>query len=208
MDLSLLQYRAMQIPGAQKVGNKLEETTRILRDIEFNCTTEITGVIFGAVLRINRDLFPNIHIWRPAGNNTYRMVPESVRVIYYSTNNVTTSGVFEYSFASPISVANGDLLGISQPSLSDSRLRVYYINGMNGFVSYSVISSSTSENLASLTPITNELVLVYPVTGMHVHECEMSNYNFPFYILQQMGIVSRAQQMLIQSERMHWEYTQ
>ena len=164
INLSLLQYRAAQIPNEREVGERLDREIRIIKDIQFNCTAEITKIILGLDVRRNRELYPNVHIWRPIGN-TYNIVPDSERTIYYSTNNVSTNGVFEYPLDPPIPVQNGDILAVSQPPQTDSQVRLYSIldNEVN-FESYSIVLSSTSVTLSAMTANT-DLVLVYPITS-------------------------------------------
>ena len=92
----------------------------------------------------------------------------SERTIYYSTSNVSTSGVYEYPLNPPIPVMSGDLLAISQPEEGDSVVRVYYISGIS-FHSSQQSFGSSNINL-SISPTTNQLILVYPVTGKtHTH---------------------------------------
>ena len=85
----------------------------------------------------NRQLFPSVQIWRPIRpdkpSNHYYPVPGSERTIYYSTNNVSTNGVFEYPLDPPIPVQSEDILAISQPPQGNSIFRVYYIQNVTTF---------------------------------------------------------------------------
>ena len=173
MDFDLVKYRAGRI-DISRIGNDLDDKIRILTEYQFNCsTTNIISVIVGGDLRTinnNRQLFPNVQIWRPEESdpNRYDLVPDSERTIYYSTNNVSTNGVFEYPLDPPIPVQSGDILAISQPSQGDSIFRVYYIQGDINFDSYAVSFDSSTVDLSG-SPITSDLILVYPITGELYH---------------------------------------
>ena len=148
--------------------DKLSNETRILTEYQFNCSTNITSVIIGGDLRTpnsNRLLFPSVQIWTPAPYRPKKYVPvmDSERTIYYSTNNVSTNGVFEYPLDPPIPVQFGDLLSISQPLQEDSIFRVYYTKLVN-FESHKVFLGSKGADLSNI-PINDNLVLVYPITG-------------------------------------------
>ena len=137
MDLSLVKYRAQQ-RNNQRLTTALDNELRVLQEYQFNCSsTNITSLILGIDVRRatgSRTLFPSVQVFRSNGDP----VTGSERTIYYSTSNVSTSGVYEYPLNPPISVTDEDLLAVSQPSQQNSVVRVYY---------------------------SNELILVYPVTG-------------------------------------------
>ena len=174
MDFDLIKYRAKTV-GISKKGYSLSNEIRLLSEYQFNCSsTTITSVIVGGDLRTpnnNHQLFPSLQIWRPVGPGRfhhYYPVLGSERTIYYSTNNVSTNGVFEYPLDPHISVQSGDRLAISQPSQVDSIFRVYYIQDVVNFDSYKVSFGSMEEFLSG-SPINNDLVLVYPITGELYH---------------------------------------
>ena len=176
MDFDLIKYRAKTV-GISKKGYNLSNEIRLLTEYQFNCSsTTITSVIVGGDLRArnnNRQLFPSVQIWRRQGEdevriNRYYRIDSSVRTIYYSTHNVSTNGVFEYPLDPPISVQNGEILAISQPSQENSIFRVYYIQDVVSFDSYKVSFSAIATELYG-SPITSDLVLVYPITGELYH---------------------------------------
>ena len=164
MELPLVTYRAQRIgttnlPESYVGNNRL----RVLQEYQFNCSsTNITSLILGINIRRatnRRKLFPSVQVFRPNGS----LVTGSERTIYYSTSNVSTSGVFEYPLNPPIPVMSGDLLAVSQPSQGDSVVRVYYISGITAN-SQRFNYGDTNVNL-SQNPTTDRLILVYPVTG-------------------------------------------
>ena len=166
MDQSLVTHRAQGI-GNNLVGAYLSNELRILQEYEFDCITNITSFFLGIDVRIateTRMLFPSIQIFRrnSVHFNQFDLIDGSERVIYYSTSNISTSGVFEYALNPPMNITHRDLLAVSQPPEESSVVRVYYING----------ASSNSESISfgsrsvTLNPtITNQSILIYPVTG-------------------------------------------
>ena len=173
-----MKYRAQRI-GMNQPENYLSNTLRVLQEYQFNCSsTNINSLILGINIRTTRNewnsnsltLFPSVQVFRPNGSivNQYNLVTGSERTIYYSTSNVSTSGVYEYPLNPPISVMSGDLLAVSQPPQDRSAVRVYYIRGVSFRSSQQSIGSSNI-NLNN-SPVTNQLILVYPVTGKpHTH---------------------------------------
>ena len=174
MELPLVEYRAQRI-GMNLPEKYLNNTLRVLKEYQFNCSsTTITSLILGINIRTatnSRTLFPSVQVFRPDGSiiNRYHLVTGSERTIYYSTSNVSTSGEYEYPLNPPIPVMSGDLLAVSQPEQANSIIRVYYINEISFISSQTKPIRSTTVNLGS-SPITNQLILVYPVTGKtHTH---------------------------------------
>ena len=174
MDFDLIKYRAKTV-GISKKGYNLSNEIRFLTEYQFNCSsTTITRVIVGGDLRTpnnNRQLFPIVQIWRRQGKDHVRQnryYGVTNRTIYYSTNNVSTNGVFEYPLDPPIPVQSGDILAISQPSQENSIFRVYYIKDVVNFDSYKVSFGSIEEFLSG-SPINSDLILVYPITGELYH---------------------------------------
>ena len=170
MALSLVEYRAQQIGADAVESGYMNEKLRVLQEYQFNCSsTNITSLILGIDVRIAADprrFFPSVQVFRPNGSivNQYDLVTGSERTIYYSTSNVSTNGVYEYPLNPPIPVMKGDLLAVSQPRQGNSVVRVYYINNINFHSSQNISTGSTTVNLNN-SPTTNQLILVYPVTG-------------------------------------------
>ena len=163
-----MKYRAQQ-RNNQRLTTTLNNKLRVLQEYQFNCSsTNITRLILGIDVRRatgSRTLFPSVQVFRPNGNgNNYYLVTGSERTIYYSTSNVSTSGVYEYPLNPPISVMDEDLLAVSQPSQQNSVVRVYYSNQISFSSSQPVNYGFTTIDLSS-PPILDELILIYPVTG-------------------------------------------
>ena len=166
MQLSLLVKKASQNNSAPLNTRLLNDELRVLQEYQFNCSsTNITSLILGIDVRIAanpRRLFPSVQVFRPNGSivNQYDLVTGSERTIYYSTSNVSTSGVYEYPLNPPIPVMSGDLLAVSQPPDTDSIVGVHVIDSSQ--LSIRQPLGTTSFTLEGT--ISNELVLVYPIT--------------------------------------------
>ena len=163
MKLSLIKYRAKVLTTSAKPSACfLDNELRLLLEYQFLCpSTNITSLLLGIDVRAgdNYTKFPTVSVFRPDGDESLP-VPNSERVIYYSPSNVSISGVFEYPLNPPIPVISGDLLAVSQPKQWHSAVRVYYIKNIQ-FKSISY--KKDGRNVA------DQLVLVYPVTGMMKH---------------------------------------
>ena len=179
MELSLLKYRAERIgidPTQTYFGDETDDTQRVLQEYQFNCSsTNITSLVLGINIRRmgqNRTLFPGVRVFRPNGSDTYSLVTGSERTIYYSTSNVSTdTGGYQYPLNPPIPVMSGDLLAVSQPELTNSRVRIYSIDvdGIRFVSSQNMPIESSTVNLND-SVVTDQLILVYPVTGKtHTH---------------------------------------
>ena len=177
MSHSLVEYRARNLQSSA-IGSPLTEGVRVLQEYQFNCSSTITSLILGIDVRAGHRLLPSVQVFRRNGDSSqYDLVVGSERVIYYGTNNVSTSGVFEYPLNPPIPVMSGDLLAVSQPSPDFSIVRVHYIENVPGIrfnSSQYAFGSRSGVNLNNPL-ITDQLILVYPVTGMHSH-CSIYNY--------------------------------
>ena len=160
IDFSLLDYRARRI-GIDSIGTQLDDEISILSDIQFNCSTIINSVILGIDVRTRDNSFPSVQIWRPSGNSNYAFVPGSERFIFYTTENVSRTGIYDYPLEPPIEVEPGDLLAFSQPSQGDSSVREYYIDPVS-FNSYRIDFDERTADLSG-SPINDKLVLVYPI---------------------------------------------
>ena len=139
--------------------------------IKFECSTTITSVILGIVVRPeggNRRSFPSVQVWRPTGEESeYKLLAGSERSVVYTPANVSRTGVHEYPLIPSVSVAPGDMIAISQSIDSESVVRCYSIC-LNGFDSYKLDSGAIMTDLPphGNRTVNSELVLIYPVTVM------------------------------------------
>ena len=152
------------------------------------------GIDVRTVVSGSRYRFPSIQLWRPnpGSPGQYVVNTDSERFIYYSTSNISTNGVFEHPLNPPISVNSGDLLAISQPTGGESVVRVYYIDGIN-FKSREDSFGTSSTGLSG-TLHTDQLVLVYPITGTIIS----INFYFTFVLTDGYCVSSSVNATLIQ----------
>ena len=172
MELSLLAYRAGQIPGGPglRLNTCLDNEIRLLPDITFTCPTVITSLALGIDVRregTRHNQYPSVlSVW-PRYNETnnevigYTLLTE--QTIYYTPDNVITNGVYNYPLDPPISVNVGDILGIRVPRQRDSIIRIYYMS----LPELGYITTELGGNILDQvgSEMLNDLVLVYPITS-------------------------------------------
>ena len=168
MELSLLTYRAGQIPGGQILTTYLDNEIRLLPDITFTCSTVITSLALGIDVRSETEYnqYPSVLLVQPTHDvNGYTLLTE--QTIYYTPDNVSTNGVYNYPLDPPISVNVSDILGVRAPRQGDSVVRIYYeyIANINYETQGFSITSDLSWQLDS--KYYNQLVLVYPIAGKY-----------------------------------------
>ena len=97
------------LAGLGEVGRLSGHNRRqqITPSITFTCDGWITKWIIGALWGNNKMLFPELQIWRNAGNNTYRKINGT----FISVETRNASLIYEYSDFSPIPFQAGDILG-------------------------------------------------------------------------------------------------
>ena len=167
MELSLLTYRAGQIPGGEKLMTNLWQEIRLLLDITFTCPTVITSLALGIeVFREdnNRNQYPSVLVVRPASNG-YTLLTE--QTISYTPDNISTNGVHNYPLDPPISVNVGDILGVRAPRRRNSAVIIYYAleNGLDYQTWIFINNLNELDNKQLGYGITDNLVLAYPITG-------------------------------------------
>ena len=182
MQLDLLKRRAEKITSGNTVsGNLLNSELRVIPGLSFTCTGTITSLLLGADVRTevngSRDQYPEVQIWRTGSFDSY--VRRSRTNITLTVGNSSTDGVLQYNLANPISIQDGNLLGVYQPPESDSVVRLYYIDDPSAPVANFRNNSNAPLNfiLPSANPatISNHHVLILPITGKTVWQC--FNYN-------------------------------
>ena len=178
MDISLLEHRAGSI-GTNRIGGRMRDgRKRIVASIVFNCSTSINSVILGVDIR-DRNSFPSFQIWRPTGGNGYML--EDERLIVYTPANVSRTGVYEYPLVPPIDVLAGDLIALSQPTMT--AVRLYYIENI-AFDSYEFNNlAATTVTLSPDDVINDQLLLVYPMTGENYYQKLYRIHKIIFFVI-------------------------
>ena len=138
MDYSLLVQKASQIPmtggkgslSDKGLGSSDSGTLYAMPSLTFTCPGQITGFLLGADVRIDskRDAYPSVGLLNvhTIGVTTYSIVAGSFRSINISAEDFSTVGVFQYELSSPINYIANQILGIYQPNIENSTVRLYY----------------------------------------------------------------------------------
>ena len=100
----------------------LSQRQQISPEMRFTCDGNITKWIIGADYDYdeNGNLYPELQIWRNAGDETYRKINGT----FIELQTPVSSRIYEYEDFSPIPVKSGDILGIFLPFFTSSRLRL------------------------------------------------------------------------------------
>ena len=160
----MLRRRAEKITSRGISNQGLDDEFRLLPNESFSCSGTMTGLLLvGTLGRTSgkRTNDPEIQIWRNTGGNTYtRQASQEIRL---AEGDFSPDGVLQYNLTTPISYQSGDVLGVYQPDQSDSVVRMYY-SQENG-ITYRNSQNPTSINVSGLSPISDEVILVSPISG-------------------------------------------
>ena len=139
MDYSLLVKKASQISmnggkgslSDNGLGSSDSGTLYAMPSLKFSCSGQITGFLLGADVRIDskRDAYPSVgllNVVSGLGLTGYSIVADSFRSINISAEDFSTVGVFHYELSSPINYAANQIIGIYQPKIENSTVRLYY----------------------------------------------------------------------------------
>ena len=92
----------------------------IFPDVSFICSGSIKSWVFGAEWG-GGNLFPDLQIWRPTGDDGVYIKVGNTTVM---ANSINSSGISEYSLSSPLAFQAGDVLGYYQPRIYLSQLKL------------------------------------------------------------------------------------
>ena len=124
-------------------------------DIGFSCNGSITGVVIGAEDNTaNTTNPPEIRIWRSDGNGRYAQTGPVIPLYYNNaTSDVSTQYLRWYNLSEPVSVLDGDILGIYhyQPIIeADS---IIYYQRFSGPANYHANNMPTDYNMYPLVSV-------------------------------------------------------
>ena len=107
---------------------------RIIPSLRFDCDGAITKWIVGASWNNNAQSFPELQLWRlnSSRNGVYMKVGNTTLIATRSNS----SRLYEFPVEPSLPFQRGDILGIFQPSGSQSRLRIYYRIGSENPLNY------------------------------------------------------------------------
>ena len=170
IELDLLRRRVEATGGA---GNFfLNEEFRLLPNESFSCNGTLTGLLLVGDIRADQGLrnqYPEIHIWRNTGGNTY--TKQASQEIILNQGDFSPDGVLQYNLTTPIPFQSGDVVGLFQPRQQNSIVRVYYDSSAS--TTYQVMGTNPTSmipipNSLSST-VTDELILISPISGTHIN---------------------------------------
>ena len=100
---------------------------RLLPNITFNCSGNITKWIFLARGKADDDAYPELQLWRTTDGITY------TKALGVSTEgsqpSVSEPSIYEFSPTDPMQFEPGDVFGLHQPFTHESRLVLQYQKG-------------------------------------------------------------------------------
>ena len=176
MDYELLHYKAEQICDSNTcngpLNNNLGDGMWIMPSYSFNCSGNITSLLFGGDLRLYISYkYPTISLWsRQGGSTVYNKVAGSDRTLSLNPYNFSTSGPLLYHFSESLQFESGQILGLRH---YDNRLRLYYIDSNqsmiykfeNNFINFNTIDISQGNNVHN---VEQKQILIYPKTGKYI----------------------------------------
>ena len=185
MTLDLIRYRADTLPdidevptiiGTEPIYDELELEERIVPNMKFNCSGNLTSAILGVTLRSLSTLEPSEHpiiqIWRQnnQNDNTYTLVDS--QAITYTLENISNYGIYVYKFDPPLQFEDGDILGVFAGSSLHS---ITSINDVWNFDSQSYLFQTQKDDdeppnlinfdIEEYSTGINRYLLISPTTG-------------------------------------------
>ena len=182
MDLNTITAKApLGFEGFPSTVDELGSEIRIIPEMKFTCSGEITKIVVGARVRPKRDdhdgCYPQLQIWREADNKKDQIVFNLVssHEIVLTEDDFNPSGYFKYYFSPHVPFQAGDAIGIYQPS-DTSDVQLYYTTLFNtGPTTYTLdipnglpYRSTFDLNGQGVTPVEGQRLLLRPKTSMCV----------------------------------------
>lgn len=103
-----------------------EQEQRVFPGIRFNCSGAITKWRVGAQIRHSADTtqYPELQIWREQAGveGTFDRISHSALTELSSTDDLN---VYEHVPSTPLQFQPGDVLGVYQPAVADSKVVLY-----------------------------------------------------------------------------------
>ena len=149
------------------VGDSYDKTFGVdllYKDIGFTCNGSITGVVVGAEDNTaNTTNPPEIRIWRSNGIGGYAQTGPIIKLFYNdATSDVSTQYLRWYNLSEPVSVLDGDILGIYNYQPASQEDSVIYYQRYSGPVNYNASNSAIGFNVYPLVSV---------VVGKSVNMC-------------------------------------
>ncbi len=130
-------------------------TNRLYEDIRFSCNGSITEVVVGAEDNAASTTNPpEIRIWRSNGNGGYNQTGPVIPLYYNDvTSDLSTQYLRWYNLSEPVSVLDGDILGIYHYQPTSGADSIIYYQGYSGPVNYHASNSDTGFNFYPLVSV-------------------------------------------------------
>ncbi len=130
-------------------------TNRLYEDIGFTCNGYITGVVVGAEDNTASTTNPpEIRIWRTNGNGGYAQTGPVIPLYYNdATSDLSTQYLRWYNLSEPVSVLDGDILGIYHYQPTSGADSIIYYQRFSGPVNYYASNSVTGFNVYPLVSV-------------------------------------------------------
>ena len=162
MELDLLRRRAEKIPGSNFSDEGLNDEFRLLPNESFSCNGVMTGLLLVVTILNVGEKYPEIQIWRNTGGSNYtRQASEEIRL---NPGDFSPDGVLQYNLTTHMSFQSGDVLGVYQPFLLDSVLRVYWQFNSTSVTYKNSFNPLSPINVLNLPIMTSEKILISPIT--------------------------------------------
>lgn len=133
--MTIERMNALLTVNTGNIGRKtvFPQHQAIFPNARFTCSGQVVKWIMGATYLNVRDRvnFPELQIWRPTGSTTY----QKLNGTSIEAKVEEDSGIYEFIVDPPLPFQPGDILGVFQPSLEESRLLVDY-NALGVSVNY------------------------------------------------------------------------
>ena len=125
---ALLDITAARRYKGQRFGG---QQLMIFPNATFKCSGEVAKWIIGGSWNGFGNEFPELQIWRSSGESVY----QKVNGTHLYVLNDESDDVHEYTLDPPLPFQPGDILGLFQPNLGESILRLEY-DGYGGSLYY------------------------------------------------------------------------
>ena len=112
--------RDILVPSGVERDRSVNGIEIVFPDINFLCSGHVNKFIMGATWKRENGHSPELQIWRPLGENTYQKLSGTT----IAPVNMSNDGIYVFTVDPPVPYQPGDILGVFQPALSDSRLSV------------------------------------------------------------------------------------
>ncbi len=150
-----LQVQARYVTTVHGTYSSVFGTNRLYEDIGFTCNGYITGIVVGAEDNAASTTNPpEIRIYRSNGIGGYAQTGPVIPLYYNdATSDLSTQYLKWYNLSEPVSVLDGDILGIYHYQPTSGADSIIYYQKYSGPVNYYASMSVTGFNFYPLISI-------------------------------------------------------